>query len=336
MSDQWDWYRRALAGEEMTYEDGQLHSGFYYAKASKAGGRIPVAVFRTRDGALKIRYGTSEISEDAARERWTWFCKHPVSRDDYKVAAETGTWPDGTPTTAPSLPAGSNLPSDPFERLMAEVDDQLEKAQSFLADPKPADKTRADMARNIQAQLLSLNKQADKAHKEEKQPHLDASRAVDEKFRFREKVKEAADRLRTVFENWMRAEEARARAEADKKYKEEQAKALAQRAIIEAQQRKLMEDDPIQALTSPAPELPDLPPPPEPVKVNVGGGIGRSAGLRSEWVGEIEDYGAALGHFASHPDVTALLEKLVARTVKANKSHTQIPGVRVKEIRRAA
>ena len=336
MADQWDWYRKALKEEDVTYEDGQLHSGFFWAKASKAGGRIPVAVYRTKDGVLKIRYGTGEINEDAARERWTWFCKHPISRDDYKVAVETGTWPDGTPTTAPSLPAGSNLPTDPFQRMMAEIDDKLEQAKAFLADPKAADRTRADMARNIQAQLLSLNKQADKAHKDEKQPHLDACRAVDEKYRFRDTVKGVADKLRTVFENWMRAEEARARAEADKKYKEEQAKAIAARAIIEAQQRKLMEDDPIQALTSPAPEIPDLPPPPEPVKVNVGGGIGRQAGLRTVWVPRITDYSKTIAHFAEHPDVVKAVEKIVSAEARVHKAATKIPGVEMIEDKRAA
>lgn len=345
MSDQWSFWRAALRGERVEIRDGVVESGFYWAKASKSGGRKPVAVWRDKAGTFRCRVGAKadaqEIDADKAGERWTWFAANPVTREDYTAAYETGTWPDGTPTVAPALVAGSNLPTDPWQRFQAEVDDVLEKAGAFLKSSGAGtagqiDKTKADMARNIQAQALALVKSADAMHKSEKQPHLDACREVDDKFRFREYLKSAANALRSVFESFMRAEEARMKVEQERAWKAEQERIAVERAKIEAEQATRMADDPIAALTSPEPELPELPPPPPPIKVNVGGGVGRAAGLRTEWVGVVTDYKATLAHFAEHEDVKALIEKLVARAVKAGKGQTKIPGVEVRQDRRAA
>ncbi len=122
------------------------------------------------------------------------------------------------------------MPSDPFEALKLEVQDKLEQAQTWLKTaPKAPTETDANMARNMQAALLQLNKRADAMHKAEKQPHLDAGRAVDAKFEFRKLVAIVADRLRDVFTAFMKAEEVRARAEAQKKFEEERQKAQEER-----------------------------------------------------------------------------------------------------------
>jgi hypothetical protein len=134
----------------------------------------------------------------------------------------------------------------------------------------------------------------------------------------------------------MRAEEAKARAEADRKHREAVATAVAERERIESERAKLRRDDPIAAFTSDEPELPDVPTAPEPVKINVGGGVGRAAGLKSEWHPEIVDYEATVNHYRNHPDVRAAVEKIVSRTTKTDKSETKIPGVKVTEVRKAA
>jgi len=344
MSDQWDWYKAAIkaknAGKDLPpVSDGKPEVGFFYAKASRAGGRVPVCIYRDSNGDLVARSGTrAEHRMEDAAGKWSWVAGNPIERDSYVHAWEEGVWPDGTPTTAPALPAGSNLPTDPFERLNAEVNDKIADAKALIERlaKSTATKTDADMARNIQASLLGHVKTADAMHKAEKQPHLDACREVDDKFRFRETVKDWGARLRTVFENWMRAEEAKARAEAEKKHREELAKAQVERERIEAERKKKLADDPVAALTEDEPELPELPLAPEPVKINVGGGVGRAAGLKSEWIGQIVDYEATVKHYRNHPDVKAVIDKLVARAVKADKSEAKIPGVTVKESRRAA
>ena len=137
------------------------------------------------------------------------------------------------------------MPSDPFEALKLEVQDKLEQAQNWLKTaPKVPTETDANMARNMQAALLQLNKRADAMHKLEKQPHLDASRAVDTKFDFRKVVATVADRLRDVFTAFMRAEEARQRAEAQKKFEEERRKAEEARKAAEEERKRLQNERP--------------------------------------------------------------------------------------------
>lgn len=313
--------------------------GFYYSKAHKDGGKIPACVFDDKNGDRVIRLGTkAEHTIQDATARWTWVADRPVTREDYVVAWETETWPDGSPTRAPDLPSGSNLPSDPFERLQAEVDDKLEQAKALLASlaAKTAEKVDADKARNIQAALLKHKKTADDMHEMEKAPFLEAGREVDQKFSFRKAIDDVSKQLRTFVSNWMAAEERRLEAEAKKKFEAERAAAEAERKRILAEREKLRQDDPISALTSDEPELPEMPTGPAPVKVNVGGGVGRAAGLKSEWDYEMIDYEAAVNHYRGHRDVRAVVEKLIKAQVKLDKDATSIPGVKAIEKRVAA
>lgn len=347
MADKWTWYRAALDavnnGREVQGVSADMPEwGFYWAKASKAGGRIPVCIYADGNGELVARWGTRDEHqfEDAAK-RWTFVCGNPVDRVVYTHAWTNGAWPDGTPTKAVDAPAaiGDNRSGDPFEQLKSDVDDKLASAITFLGDAKAkADKTRADRARNIQAELLSLVKAADKMHEEEKRPHLDASRAVDAKFRFRDGIKDVCGKLRTVFENILRAEEAKAREEARKKHEAEVRAAEAERQRISAEHEKKMANDPIAALTDPEPELPIVPSAPEPVKVQAGGGIGRAAGLKTVWEPRIDDWKAAAAQFVAQddPDIRAAVEKKIKALARINKEATKISGVTMVQDRRAA
>lgn len=347
MADKWTWYRAAIAAKNEgkplpPIKVDQPECGVFWRKASKAGGRIPVLINLDDNGELYARCGTRESHrlEDASRI-WSWCAENVVDRDSYKHAYEAGTWPDGTPTAAADASgpaaAGDNLPTDPYERLKAQVDDKLASAQSFLEDAKAKpDKTRADMARNIQAELLALNKTANNMHVTEKAPHLAACREVDDKFRFRDTVATICARLRTVFENIAKRLEAEANETARREHERKVREAEEERQRLEAERAKKLADDPIAALTEDAPELPMAPPPPEPVKVNVGGGVGRAAGLKTVWVPEIIDYEATLKHYSKHPDIRAAVEKLVRADAKVHKEATNVPGVKMTADRKAA
>lgn len=341
----WAWWKAAIKAKNEgqalpPVSPDQPEVGFYYAKASRAGGRVPVCIYPDNNGDLVARSGTrAEHRIEDAAGRWSWVAGNPIDRDSYVYAWERGSWPDGTPTVAVEAApaAGDNLPSDPFARLQAELDDKLASAKAFLEEASARqDKTRADRARNLQAELLQLNRAADKLHEAEKAPHLQACRDVDAKFRFRDTVKEVAARLRTVFENIAKRLEAEANEAARREHERKLREAEEQRRRIEAERAKLHEDDPISALTSPEPELPPLPAAPEPVKVSVGGGIGRAAGLKTVLVPEIIDFEATLRHYAKHPEVRAVVEKLVKAEARLHKEATSVPGVRIKEERRAA
>ncbi len=337
MTDQFAWWKAAVRGEPVTVTADRIESGFYFAKASKRGGRVPVAIWRNDAGELVGRWGSENsrkaMAADEIAAQWTFVSGNPVLRTDYQHAFDHNHWPDGTPTTAPK---DDNASADPFVSVLDQARDKIETAKSFLSGGPAKDKTRADMARNIQAGLLALKKEADGLHKAEKQPHLDASRAVDDKFRFRDELDAIAKELRTVFEAFAKAEEARLRAEAQAKFEAERAAAEAERKRILDEQAKQMRDDPIAAMTSPAPELPKVPEKPAEVKVQIGGGMGRASGLKTVHVPEITDYAATLKHYADHPDVVALIDKLVKASVRVAKGKITIPGVVIKEDRVAA
>jgi hypothetical protein len=132
----------------------------------------------------------------------------------------------------------------------------------------------------------------------------------------------------------MKTEERKLQAEAEAKFRAERAAAETERKRIEAEQAKRMLDDPIATLTSDAPEMPELPLAPDPVKVSAGGGFGRKAGLKSVWVPVLTDYGKALSYFADNAKVKELVQKLAEQSVKAGAR--EVPGFDVKEDRRAA
>ena len=144
--------------------------------------------------------------------------------------------------------------------------------------------------------------------------------------------------LRDAATVFARAEEKRLEAERQAKWKEEQERVRKEREAAEAERAKKLAEDPIAALTEPEPEpeLPVEPPPPEPVKMQLGGQRGRVGGLKSYWEAEITDYPAALQHYANHPDVKALVQKLAKADVKNAKGVITIPGVRPYEDRRIA
>lgn len=348
MADQWAYYKAAIAFKRRESEAPPainadvVESGYYYSKASKDGGRVPVGIWRDPDGTFKCRVGTQAnkrfIDFDEAAKKWTYVAGNYVERDQYKVAYETGTWPDGTPTVAPEVAkAGSNLPTDPFERLQAEIADKIASAEKWMKDhPEAKSQTEADYATNLQREINALIKQADAMHKAEKAPILAAEAAVEEKFRFRVKMKAVGASLKSIFERFMVKKEAEERRKAQKKYEAERRATELARQEAEKARAKLMADDPIQALTTPEPELPELPVAPAPVKVQAGGGIGRAAGLKSVWVGQIEDIDAVFQHFKDTDQVHECLQKLVDATVRTHKGSTKLPGVAVTEQRKVA
>ena len=262
-----------------------------------------------------------------------WLFAHPCTKAEHDHWKEHGFWPSDP---AP-LPERPNTSIDPFAALKTEVDDRIEQVREWLTVNAPiGTQEDCDKATNMQRALLELNKRADVMFEAEKEPLRKAARAVDVKYGFRSMVKDWSDRLRTVFEQFLRAEERRQREEADRKFREEQAAIEAERQRIEAEYAKKREDDPVAALTELPPELPELPAAPEPVKVQAGGGMGRKAGLKTVWVAEITDYQLAALKVIEHDDVRAAVEKVINGMVRAAKGKIELPGVKVRQERKVA
>ncbi len=253
---------------------------------------------------------------------WTYLAGNKVAKDAAQFAFKNGRFPD-----EPEAIKLSNLPSDPFEALKVEIEAQQARAEEWLGSrPTIMTQAAANLAVNMQKELLALNKRADAMHKAEKAPLLEATRVCDDRYRFRAAVAEVAEKLRKVFGRFMADEEARQKVEAAAKHKAEVERIAAERAA------KLV-NDPVAALTEDAPQLPLAP---EPVKIQAGGGIGRKAGLRDVWIGTITDYREAALYFLEHPKLKEVVDNLVQHQVRDLKSSAKIPGVTVSKERRAA
>lgn len=315
MTDIYSPYREMLAGKDVPIHSDQPYPGRY--KMKRNGAWLPVAIGPDDQGNL-LAMVDKAITD--AEQVWTYCAKNPVTQDAYKFRMAHGHWPD-----EPTPVKRSNMPSDPFEALLAEIEDKSAAAKRLLEEhAEIKGQTICDLFRNMQAQLLALNKRADVMHKDEKAPVLEQGRAVDEKFSFRGAVKILSERLRSRFETFLKAEERRQQEAARLKFEDE-------RKRIEDEQAKKLADDPIAALTDKPPELPLAP---DPVKVQAGGGFGRKAGLKTVWVPVLSDYQKALAHFGTYQEVRDLIETLAKRAVKAGAR--EVPGFEVKEERKAA
>jgi hypothetical protein len=307
MTDQFQWWRDALAGNVGAIEEPTPRSG-YFKMRDKAGAWQPVAIWE-RDGELVCRVGSETRN---AADVWTWCAKNPVAKDAAKQAFDTGSWPGDVP------PSGSNSAA---MTLPEEIDDAATHALAWLQKNGITDKTAADTAANWRARLLDLSKQADKQRETEKRPHDEAAKAVQAKWKpCVETAADAANRLRDALTAWMRAEEAKARAEADAKRKLAEEAAAKARAIADAAKAEAE----ARGVTF-APEPVNVPLPfDEPAKIQAGGQRGRKTGLRTITKYVVNDYEAALAHVKDHPDVRAAVEKVAAAQAKTG---VAVPGV---------
>ena len=328
-SDIWQWWRDALAGKNPPINPNAPQCGFYKKRAAKGGKWLPVMIRYDADGVtLRCRVG-----DDSSRdpfEEWSWVAGNPVSKEDAKVAFETGSFP-GEVEAATIGDNSGNL------SLVEQLREYVAGTLAWLKGRTIADKVTADQAANRRAEVLRLKALVEKEWDERALPHTTVIKSLKEEYEAPVKDAETANKaLREAATAFARAEEKRLQDEQRAKYEAERRASEEARKVIEEQRAKQLRDDPIAALTSPEPELPMAPPPPAPVKVALGGQAGRVSGLRSYWEAEIIDHKAALAHYAEHPDVVALIAKLAKADVKASKGSAKIPGVRGYEDRRVA
>jgi len=310
MSDQFQWWRDALAGNTGAIEEPTPQSGYYRMRRGKDGPWLPVAIWQ-RDGELVCRVGNDTKN---AHDVWTWCAGNPVAKDAAKQAFDTGSWPGDVPQMGDNSGTLS---------IQEEITDAVTQALAWLTKSGVKDKTAADTAANWRARLLDLGKRADKQRETEKRPHDEAAKAVQAKWKPAiDEATEAANRIRDSLTAWMRAEDARQRAEQEafRRTAEEAA-----RKQSEAQESARKAAEAANLPPPPEPEPISLPlPEPEPVRVQAGGQRGRKAGLRTITKYVITDYGKALAHVKDHPDVIEAVTKVASAQAKAG---AIVPGV---------
>jgi len=323
MSDALQFWRDSLAGKYVEIHADAPQHGYYKAKKGKAGPFQPVAIW-DKDGTLVARHGGEMVDPFAI---WSWCADKPVSKADIEHYKEHGRFPG-------DIDIGHNSGD---VSLLDQLRDYIATASAWLKGREIKTKVEADQCQNYRTEVLRLKGLVDKERDAKVRPHLDAQRAIQAEYKpLIDEAEEINKLLRTAPEAFAKAEERRLEAERRAKWEAEQVRVRKEREAIEAERAKKLAEDPVAALTEPEPELPMAPPPPEPVKMQIGGQRGRVGGLKGYWEAEITDYPKALQHYANHPDVVALITKLAKAEVKLNKGAVTIPGVRPYEDRRIA
>ena len=313
MSDDFQNWRDALAGNDVALHADLPHPGYYKLRKGKDGPYQPVAIWR-KDGHLVCRVAGEMVDPLSV---WTWCADKPVSKDAAKQAFETGSWPG-------DVAIGHNSGD---MSLADEIKDAVNQALEWLKSSGVKDKTTMDMAANYRARLLDLSKKADAERDAKVRPHLDAQREINGTYKpLVDSAKSAADTVREALSKYMAAEDAKARAAAAEAARIENEKRM-------AEYKRQQEEAEKARLASVANEVPPPPPPPiaapvfvapAEVKVQAGGQRGKKASLRTLTRYEMTDYAAALAHVKDHPDVIAAVEKAAFAQARAGAT---VPGV---------
>lgn len=365
MTDDFQAWRDALAtGQPIAYEKGNPCSGFYRRRYSNRRENLAVhwqavAIWRqpTPGGGSSVcaMAGSRLLVDDidAVDELFATCAKHPITEDLYYGVTENGApWPDDIPELASERVRdkdvwdiervahlnergmGDNSAVPPAERMKGDVEELARAARDFLKEigGSPRTKDEADKLANFKTKLTELKTSSEAQRTEEKRPHLEAGRAVDETWKPVVALAEAAAKdCGGPLAAWLRAEQQRQEAEA-KAAREEQARI--ERALEAERVAKMAEafakGEP---LPEPEPERPAYVAPAAPQKVSVG--TRRGVSLRTRTVYEIADLKAAtvfvLDNCTTAPpaDLVAAVQTAVNKLMKAG---IAVPGVATKEV----
>ncbi|MGR9149641.1 hypothetical protein ACU8MT_09280 [Rhizobium leguminosarum] len=330
----WAWWQEALEGRLGAIHDGDPQQG-YYRTRSKDKPWEPVAIW-FEDGKWHAMRGDRQVD---ASDIWTWCCRNPITYEAYTKAIEGAGWDD-----EPEAPAiGHNLPSDPFEALQIEFAAEREQAEAFMKKPITT-QAEADRAAIWSKRLSTIAKKATDLHKVEKQPHLDAGRNVDNKWR---ELKEEPDAISKKLKRHMDAflqEEARkererqaaARLEADRIQREADAarvaaeKAAAKNdndaAAVAAQNNAIAEAERLAAQAAQAERDAQA-------RNASAGRTGAKVSLRTFVFAEITDFDALLMALKDRAEIKEVVETLANR---AARSGVELAGMAIRSEQRAA
>ncbi len=314
MSDIFQRWRDAVAARKpVDVPKGEIAFGYYRARDGEC-----LAFLPNDDGTPYLWRSSNKFAPthlDQLVEQFSWVSMNPVSYEDVSAYGETGRWPDqiAPVEVSPDLP--------PHERADAELTAQREAMAAWIKEiGKIETQEQATKAGNFADAFAKLEKASDEARKVEKEPHLEAGRAVDAKWQ--PIVKRAAELkawAKKSTEPFLIAEKARLAAE---ERAATEARAKAAREAEEARRQA-------EATGAPpvAPEAPPLPAPP-PVKAKAG-----KVHLRSKTVHEIVSMRDVLTFFATLNDHPAELKEAAQLIVnRMRTAGVEVPGVQSKTI----
>jgi Fe2+ transport system protein B len=220
---------------------------------------------------------------------------------------------------------GHNILAD----LRARVNSTLAKLAAITKVDASNAKTVKDMIDGAKA----LQKEIEETHKQEKEPHLAAGRAVDAAYKpLAEEVVTARAAALKLLEAHVLAEKAKADAiAAEARRKAEELAKAAQAA--EAEDPFLAPEVDVATANTEAHIAQNAAI--TAGRVTSASGTGRASGLRTHRYAEVKDAKALVTFYAEHPDVLGAATKLANAAIRAAKGGpVSIPGVEVKEEQR--
>ena len=328
--DVWAWWQAALKEPgKIGSPDLPIHANEYqvgyYRTRRKDGPWEAVGIYPDENGIVVGLRNGRQVSD--IQDLFLWSCRHPISYEAYVKATEGGGFDDEPP--APRGLGDNSGNADPFDALKIELAGESEQVADFLKSDVTT-QSAADRLGIWAKRLTDIAKRADSQRVVEKEPHLAASRAVDDKWR--EIIADAKDwaaKAKKATEAFLiakkRAEEARAREEAAKaaelrRQAEEAARsaAKAEHADEEAEAKRA-------ELIRQAQEAEKA----AEVRNAQAGRTGAKVSLRVEKRGEIVDYDALLIALKDRAEIKELVQSLANR---AAKSGFELPGMKIVEI----
>jgi hypothetical protein len=297
--DPWAWWQNALKGVFSQISADEPQTGFYRSRRKdKRTGEVyfaPVAYWY-KEGVLRCQIGGREVDDIVAREAWPYVSRRPITHELFTAVRNGEPWPDLNDAVM-----GHNAApvEDSLDAIKDRIEDLAREAERMLKAGAATDQAMSDQASDLANTFGELQNKVVGLHKVEKQPHLDAGRALDTKwFSLRDRADDLKKRLKAVVVTpWLAKRAAEAEA--------------AKRAAIQT-------GTPIDQTTQ--------------VRVTSGSSK-RSTGLRTHYFAEITDKAALLESLKDHPRVAALLQEIAN---DAAKQQVALPGCAVKSEKRAA
>ncbi|GLV28157.1 hypothetical protein TomTYG75_06810 [Sphingobium sp. TomTYG75] len=246
-------------------------------------------------------------------------------------------------TENPRAVIGGNNPPEPnpFEAMQIHILDLMETAQGFLDGEPIENQATADIVGKLIDEARKARNDADAMRKAEAKPFDEGKAAVQAKWTpltddKKGKCALIIDTAKKALVPWLEKLEADQRAEAEKARQEAEAKRQAAlKAEREAASANLEAIERVELARKEADAAERAANKADKAKAHASGG-GRAIGLRSYWIAELVDPVEALKHYKqAQPELLkAWLLEQANKDVHSGKR--AIPGVSVKEHRRAA
>lgn len=326
MNPQYAWWTKALelvgdcgnlSREHLStlgISEGDPQPGFYRKRNHKDGPFVPVAIWNMPGGMVAVVCG--QPADPSAI--WSSCARHPILEATYHAVEDGANWPDADPVVAEQIaPAGHNSAAvDEAEALRDQIDAAMKGGDAYKVI---SDDDTLPKAQSLRSRLLELKGEAEKKHKKEKEPHLEAGRVVDRKWLPLAKDAEAAAKtIRAAMDGW-ETKKLHQRREAERQAETD--RLAAEKARIEAEPEPSGTVDPVDAPIS----QPVATSAPTPIK----GSYGRAASVSVvDVVTAITDQAALYEYLKDHPDLKNCMFDLAKRAVA--KGHT-VPGVSVEQ-----